>query len=58
MEEVRERLVCEHRRPVGDLPWERWSSGLGQRGGMSRVREEGVKEGGVPDLARVGLSLR
>lgn len=32
--------------------------GLGQRGGMSRVREEGVKEGGVPYLARVGLSLR
>lgn len=58
LEEVRERLVGERWRPAGNLPWGRLFSGLGQHGGISGVREEGVKEGGVPDLARMSLSLR
>lgn len=58
LEEVRERLVGERWRPAGNLLWGRPFSGLGQHGRISGVREEGVKEGGVPDLARMSLSLR
>lgn len=57
MEEVRERLVGKCWRPAGDLPWGRRFSGLGQHGRISGVREEGMKEGDMLDLARMGLSL-